>query len=196
VWLGALGYVLYNAVIFAFELAFNRFFLVYVGLLAFAVFALIANLTQLDLSVLPTRFSRSTPTRSVSAYLVIVAALFLLAWMRDIVPALLTNTTPAAILQAKLPTNPVYVLDLGFLIPLSIAGAVWLLRRSAWGYLLAGLLLVLNALLSLSIISSTLFQSANDPSTSLAVIPLFGIIGLASVLLAVGYLSSLQAESG
>jgi predicted anti-sigma-YlaC factor YlaD len=125
-----------------------------------------------------------------------VAALFLLAWMRDIVPALLTNTTPATILEAKLPTNPVYVLDLGFLIPLSIAGAVWLLRRSAWGYLLAGLLPVLNALLSLSIISSTLFQYANDRSTSLAVIPLFGIIALASVVLAIRYLAALQEGSG
>ena len=57
VWLGVLGYVLYDEVIFAFEIAFNRLFLAYVALLSLAVFALIALLTHLDLAGLSKRFS-------------------------------------------------------------------------------------------------------------------------------------------
>jgi hypothetical protein len=195
VWVGALGYVLYNAVIFAFEVAFNRLFLLYVGLLSLAVFALIANLRGLGIPRLTPRFSGRTPVRSVSAYLMLVAALFLLAWMSEIVPALVANTTPTNIAAAKLPTNPVYVLDLAFLIPLYVLAAIWLLDRRAWGYVLAGVHLVLNTLLSVSIISSTLFQYASDRSVSLAVIPLFGIIALVSVALAMRYLGAVQAQS-
>lgn len=195
VWLGALGYVLYNAVIFTFDVAFNPLFLVYVGLLSLSVFSLIALLTHLDVENLRSRFSVDTPIRSVSVYLVIVAALFFLAWMKDIIPAILGNSIPTTIVQAKIPTNPVYVLDLGFLLPLFILSALWLLRRRAWGYLLAGQLLVLNSLLSLSIISSGLFQYANDRSTSLAIVPMFGIITVVSVVLVIRYVRSLREGS-
>jgi len=195
VWLGVLGYVLYDAVIFAFDIVFNRFFLLYVGLLSLAGFALLAMLSRLDRTSVRARFSLSTPIRSVSLYLVIVATLFFLAWMKDIIPAIINGTTPPTITDAKIPTNPVYVLDLGFLIPLYVLSAIWLVSRRAWGYLLSGVLLVLNTLLSLSIISSTAFQYANDRSTSLAVIPLFGIIAVVSIVLGIRYLGAIQGGS-
>jgi hypothetical protein len=180
--------------IFAFDVAFNPLFLVYVGLLSLAFWLSIVILTRLDVDALRTRFSLETPIRAVSIYLLLVAALFFLVWMKSIVPAVLGNTTPPDIVKAKIPTNPVYVLDLGFLLPAFVLAAVWLIRRRAWGYALAGPLLVLNSLLSLSIISSALFQYANDRSTSLAVVPLFGIIAVASIMLAIRYLRSLQGS--
>lgn len=192
VWLGVLGYVLYDEVIFSFDIAFNPLFLVYVALLSLAAFSLIVVLTHLDVSAVRSRFSTGTPIRSVSTYLIIVAALFFLAWMKDIIPAILGNTSPTTIVQAGVPSNPVYVLDLGFLIPLYVLSAIWLLHRQAWGYLLAGVLLVLNAVLGLSIVSSALFQYASDHSTSLAVVPMFGIIAVVSAGLAIGYLRSLR----
>jgi hypothetical protein len=195
VWIGVLGYVLYNSAIFTFDIAFNRLFLVYVGLLALAVFGSVYISRAIEPADLASRFWQSTPVLSVSVYLVAVAALFLLAWMKDIIPAVVTDTTPPNVLQAQIPTNPVYVLDLGFLIPLHVLAAVWLLRARAAGYVVAGALLVLNLLLSLSIISSTLFQYAIDPSISLAIVPVFAIIALASLLLTIVYLRAMNAGS-
>jgi hypothetical protein len=192
VWVGVLGYMLYDAVIFAFEIAFNPLFLIYVAVLSLSAFSLIALLTHLDVLNLRARFAPRTPIRSISVYLVIVALLFFLAWLKDIIPATFGSTTPTNITQAKLPTNPVYVLDLGFLIPLYVLSAFWLLRRRGWGYLLAGALLVLNTLLSLSIVSSTIFQYAADRSTSLSVVPMFGTIAAVSAVLAVRYLQNLR----
>lgn len=191
VWFGVVGYILYNAVIFAFDIAFNALFLVYVGILSLALFSLMALLTHLDAEGIRTRFSAGTPIRATAVYLVILAALFFLAWMKDIVPAIVGNTTPATIIQARIPSNPVYVLDLALLLPLYIVAAIWLLRRRAWGYFLGGLLLVLNSLLSLSIVSSTIFQYADDRSTSLEVVPMFGVVALVSIGLAVRYFQSL-----
>jgi len=115
--------------------------------------------------------------------------------MNDIIPAILGDTTPLSIVDVKLPTNPVYVLDLAFLIPLYIVTAIWLLRRHPWSGLLAGGLAVFNSLLSVSIVSSTLVQYSVDQSISLAVVPLFGIIALASFVLTVMYLSKLDGAS-
>jgi hypothetical protein len=193
VWFGVLGYVLYNAAIFAFEIAFNRLFLVYVGVLGLAVFGLLAMAIEGDL---PIAHVPSAPRVTVSVYLLLVAALFLLAWLAEIVPALISDTTPRSIVDARLPTNPVYVLDLGILIPLYVVvAAAGLARRSSHATMLAGALLVLNVLLSLSIVASALFQHAVDETASLAVIPWFGAIAVSSALLAVWYLSSWRQES-
>ena len=55
---------------------------------------------------------------------------------------------------------------------------------------LVGALLVLNILLSLSVVSSRLFQHAADDTVSLAVIPLFVAIAVSSALLAVWHCAS------
>ena len=149
---GVVGYVLYSAVIFAFEIAFNRLFLVYVGVFGLALFALPARLGEGDL---PRSHISSAPRVSVSIYLLVLAALFPLAWLGELVPAMIANTTPKSIRDAGLPSNPVYVLDLGTLIPLFVLAALGLLRHRPGGAILAGALLALNALLSLSIVAST-----------------------------------------
>jgi hypothetical protein len=192
VWMGALAYVLYNYAIFAFSVAFNPLFLVYTGALSLAAFALLALLTSLDVAALRARFTGRTPIRTVSGFLIAVAALFFLAWMRDIIPATFGGPAPAAIVAARIPTNPVYVLDLAFLLPLFALAGVWLLRDRAWGYALAGLLLTLTPPLALSIIASGVFQAAVDPAASLALAPLFGAIALAGAGLAVVYLRALR----
>jgi hypothetical protein len=195
VWLGILGYVLYDEVIFAFDVAFNPLFLVYVGILSLSFWSLIVILTRLDVDALRLRFSLETTIRAVSLYLLAVAALFFLVWMKGIVPAILSNTTPADIVKAGLPTNPVHVLDLGFLLPAFVLAAIWLMRRRPWGYALAGPLLVIQSILGLNIIASALFPLWDGQSVSLAIAPLFVIIIVVSVVLAARYLRSLREVS-
>ena len=192
VWLGVLGYLLYDGVIFAFDVAFNPLFLVYVGILSLSFWSSIVILTGLDVDALRSRFSLGTPIRAVSLYLLAVAALFFLVWMKGIVPAILSNTMPADIVKAKIPTNPVYVLDLGFLLPAFVIAAIWLRGRRGWGYALAGPLLVVQSILGLNIIASALFPFWDGQSVSLGIVPLFIVLTLASAVLAVRYLRSLR----
>lgn len=195
VWLGILGYLVYDEVIFAFDVAFNPLFLVYVGLLSFSFWSLIVIVTRLGVDALRTRFSSGTPVRAVSVYLLLVAALFFLVWMKAIVPAILGNTVPSDIVKAKIPTNPVYVLDLGFLLPLFVLAGVWLMQRREWGYALSGPLLVVQSILGLNIIASALFPYWDGQSVSLAIVPLFAVLTIVSAVLAVRYLQSLREVS-
>jgi hypothetical protein len=187
VWLGVLGYVLYNAVIFGFTTAFNQLFLVYVGVLGVSVFASAALLKD---GRIPLGHLTGAARTVVSVYLLALTALFLAAWLSEIVPALATQTTPSSIVAARLPTNPVYVLDLGVLLPLFIIAARRLLGQQPGAAGLCGSLLVLNVLLALSIVSSTVMQHAVDESVALAILPLFGMIGVSSLALAIWLLSA------
>ena len=87
VWLGVLGYVLYNAAIFAFTIAFNRLFPVYVAVFGLAIFdiTLVTTTIRRDL---PAGDVTTAPRVAARACLMLVAALFVLAWMAEIVPAI------------------------------------------------------------------------------------------------------------
>ena len=193
VWLGVLGYVLYNAVIFGFTMAFNQLFLVYVGVLSVSVFGIVALLND---GRIPRGQLTGTARGVVSVYLLALAALFLLTWLAEILPALATHTTPNSIVAARLPTNPVYVLDIGVLLPLFVLAAVGLLRREPGAAGLCGSLLVLNVLLALSIMASTVLQHAVDETIALSILPLFGVIAASSLALAVWLLSAWRPASG
>jgi hypothetical protein len=60
---------------------------------------------------------------------------------------------------------------------------------------MAGALLVLNTLLGLSIVASTVVQHAVDQTVSLSIIPLFGAIAVSSLALAVWELRSWRPAS-
>ena len=163
-----------------------------VAALVLSFFSLVAVLPQLDADAVRARFAPGLPVRTIATYLLAVAALFSLAWMKDIVPAIIGNTAPASLDETKLPTNPVHVLDLSLLLPLAILSGVWLWQRRSWGYLLAGILLPKMAILGASMVSATLFQHADDPKVSLGVVPLFAVVTLAGLSLLVVYLRHLQ----
>ena len=191
VWLGAIGYILYMYAIYAFDVAFNPLFLVYVASFSLALWSTVALLARADPDGLRARCAPGLPVRWIAAYLLGVAALFCLAWLKEIVPATLGNTTPTGLRGLALPTNPVHVLDLSVLLPLAALSGIWLWQRRPWGYLLAGVLLTTMTLIGLSIVSIALFDYRADPTASLAAVPMFALVTLAGLGLLVCYLRHL-----
>lgn len=80
-------------------------------------------------------FAPGLLVRTIAIYRLAVAALYFLAWMSDIVPAIVGSTTPASLHGLKLPTDPVHVLDLSALLPLAALSGIWLWQRRTWGHL-------------------------------------------------------------
>jgi hypothetical protein len=68
---------------------------------------------------------------------VAIGVLFGIAWLGEIVPAVIWNTVPDSIAEAGTPTNPVYVIDLSVILPLHVATGISLLRGRPFGLLLA-----------------------------------------------------------
>ena len=158
-WIGLLGYVFYTYTGASFAYYFNEFFLIYVALFSLSIFALIAALTGIDVDEIHRRFDADAPRRPVAVYLAFVGTLLTVLWLGQIVPFLASGTLPELIVRAEAPTNFVYVLDLGLVVPLAWLTAVWLWRKRAWGDVLAGCLLIKAATMGLALLSMTWFAA-------------------------------------
>ncbi len=195
VWAGTLIYLFYNAVIFTFAIAFNPLFLFYVATLSLSGWSLVILLLQIDVELIRTQFIETTPVRWFAGYLTAIALLFLLSWLRQIVPALFSNTTPEFLSGTIMLTSPVHILDVGFLLPSGFLGAVWLWRKQTWGYTLTGMLLVMMTIETLSIAVDQYFGHLHDPATSPAAIPLFIGMSLIGLIVSVTYIRFLKQQS-
>ena len=84
--------------------------------------------------------------------LIVTGAIFSALWLVEIVPSLLAGTTPQAIQETRLATNPVWVLDLAVFLPGMIAAGILLRRGRPWGFVLAPMMLGAAALIGLGIV--------------------------------------------
>ncbi|HEX7264941.1 MAG TPA: hypothetical protein VF383_12255 [Candidatus Dormibacteraeota bacterium] len=181
VWLGAAAYLLYNAILFLFITPFNQLFFFYVAMFTLSFWALVTTLRAIDAKSYMSRFPGSFRARAFSSYLALIAVFNAAAWLVNVVPAVF-STSPAAFLAGTgLPTNPVYVQDLSFWIPLMLVTAVSLWRRRAWGFVLTGAFLVFGVIESVSIAVDQWMGSAADPSSAIAsaaMAPIFAALAL------------------
>jgi hypothetical protein len=157
-WVGLLGYILYTYTTYAFGSAFNPFFLIYVGLFSLAIFTLVAAVSQMDPAAWSRRFDAATPRRPVAIFLAFIGLMVMGLWLPDILRYLATGTLPPSLVLAQIPTNFVYVMDLGLVVPLAFLSAVWLWQRRPWGYLLAGFVLMKATTMGLALLSMVWFM--------------------------------------
>ena len=183
-WLGAVAYIVYNSVLFLFATPFNNLFLLYVATLSLSLWSMVAVLYAIDVPSFAKRFSDQLPARAIATYLLLIVGLNAVAWLWQVVPGMLSSTSPRFIDGTGLQTNPVFVQDLAVWLPLMGVAAVWLWRRTAWGYVISGLLLVMYFIEGLGVAADQWYGSAADPASSVAsaaAVPMFlvlAVIGL------------------
>jgi hypothetical protein len=192
-WLGAIAYIVYQyAYTFAFD--WSRLFPVYLVLLSLSGFTLARALIALDLAQVVGRFSRRTPVRVVGAYLVGVGVCLGLMEAAQVVSALVTGEVPRIVAATGHPTSPVYILDLGLVVPLMLLAAVWLRARRPWGYVTAAILLVKGTTVGSGLLAANLFAALDGGATDGALNVLWAIIAGGSGVLLWRYLTHVQAD--
>lgn len=132
-WLGCLSFTVYNYAIYAVSIHFGPLFLTWIMVLGLSLFALLGGLAALEPSVLRARFA-GRPVRLPGWFLIVVAVLFALLWLSEIVPDLLAGRLSTSATVWDVPTNPVHVLDLAFFLPAACLTGVLLLRHHWLGY--------------------------------------------------------------
>lgn len=157
VWVGVLFWLTYAYAHLALGTPYNDVFLVYVAVLGLAGFGTLDGLLRVDVAKVSPAFVRAP--RQVVAWFLLVAGLGIaVLWLSEIVAAL-PDELPTNIHLAELP-NPTWVLDLAWLIPVSVAAALLLWRRHPAAPLLAGVVLVMLLILSLAMLLTTPFAIA------------------------------------
>ena len=177
---GVLLYLLYTYVLCAFSVAWNPVTVAYIAIAGCVVWSL--------LLAAPARLADDAAVpvlrRATGAYLTVVAGLFALLWLSQIAAALATGRPPADVTDAGLPTNPVYVLDLAFFLPLAAAAGGALLRRLPIGERLALPVLVWTALMSAQIVGGFLFLAASGAAVPVPVAIVIAALGVVAAALA------------
>jgi hypothetical protein len=199
---GILAFILYTYITMCFGAAYNKLFLVYVALFSMSLWAFILSMMSFDLKTLPAHFSEKLPRGWIAGLLFLAAAFLSLAWLGRIVPTLeldslslwerggvrgipaLENTTSMFI----------QVMDLGIVVPLCVLSGILLLRRSAWGYLLAsvGLMKFLTLVIAVSVMG--LNMARVGVPVSMVELGVFPTLALANLIMTIILLKNIKTR--
>lgn len=186
---GTLGFVLYTYMSMCFGAAYNPLFLVYVALFGLSLYAFILCMMSFDLAALPARFSARLPRWMIAGALFVVAAFLALAWLGRIA----ATAAPGAIPILENTTSLfIQAMDLALIVPLCVLAGVLLLRRSAWGYLLASVGVLKFITIGLAVSLMGLNQARVGVAISPVELAVFPLITLVNLALAVALLRNVR----
>ena len=181
VWLGTLGYLLYQAVMFCFAAPVNKLFLFYIAYLSLAIWSIVSLLRSTDLIGYRARVSPRLPARFIAGFALTLAVLNAYAWLASIIPAVLSTEPGTLVQDTGLLTNPVYVQDLAIWLPLLVTSALATWRRETWGMLVTGAMVAMFVLESIGIATDQWFGSLAAPlssAASMSMVPTFAVAAL------------------
>lgn len=186
---GTLGFILYTYITMCFGAAYNKLFLVYVALFSLSLFAFILSMMSFDLKTLPSHFSDKLPRGWIAGLLFFAAAFLSLAWLGRIAATFAPNATPVL---ENTTSMFVQAMDLGLIVPLCVMSGILLLRRLAWGYLLAsvGLMKFLTMGVAVSMMSLNMLRVG--VAISMVEITVFPIIAIANLVMVVLLLRNIK----
>lgn len=152
---GALGFLIYSFVTYAFLIVLNTATVLYIAVLGFGVWSFITGFAAVDDQEADQLAAGHLYQRLTAGFMIAIAGLFALTWLREIAGSVVSGQLPAGLAAAGWPMNPVYVLDLGFVVPVVLLGALRLVRRKPGGARYAVPFLIFLPLLSISVLLMT-----------------------------------------
>jgi hypothetical protein len=196
-WIGSVAFLAYQGWMFLFAVPFNGFFLVYTAMLAFGFWALVRLSTELPFGAYAADFSPSLPVRWLAGWMVLSCGAFYALWLKNVVPASFEGASPAFLEGTGMVTATNYVLDMALFLPFTIAVAVALWRRTVWGLVMGGAMLLMLVLESVAIAVDQWAGAASDPGTTIAsaaMTPVFLVVaGIGAVAFGLWYRGTSRA---
>lgn len=193
VWLGMLDYTLYNFAFYLFGAAFNSLFLIYAALFTLSIFALIFGLAKADVSAVSRKFHARTPVKWISSYMLFVAVGLSGVYIAQSLGFIATGQLPSIVILTGHPTSVVFALDLSFVVPVLVLGAIWLWKRQPWGYVLAAIANVKGAIYMLALAASTVSAVQKGASEDLSQVVLWEGIGVGCLIASLFLLGNLES---
>ena len=182
--MGMLGYLVYAYAIFTFQVVINAATPAHIAILGLASWSLFLRVPVLgDLG--ERGFGARLPRRVAAGFLGFIVLAFGGLWLSEIVGSIVSGALPASVADLDLPTSAVYTLDLAFLLPAMVVAAVLLVRGAEVAAPLSIALLVFSVGMVLSILGLFVFQALDGIAVDPVMAVVFGLIGLAALVLAV-----------
>ncbi len=177
---GVIGYYLITYMMYTFIAMYNRLFLVYVLLMSASLFALILSLLDLNNIKVSSAFSEKLPTRFVGGYLMVSATIIGLLWLSRVIPSMITGNVPVEVEHGT--TLTVQAFDLAFFLPGMFLAGLLLVKRKTFGYLLAPVSTVSNALIMVALLSKGISMQLSGIPGSLPMIVMMSMFGSLAII--------------
>jgi len=170
-------------VTYAFVIVVNAATGLYIAVLGLGGWSFITGLVRVDDPRVDTVDDARVARRTTAAFFTLLALFFAVNWLRQLLSAAIAGV-PTELATIDWATNPVWVLDLGFVLPLMAVTAWRLSVRAPGASRLAAPLLVFMALLGATILSMTAWMAAEGQAIDPAMPAIFVAVTIASASLA------------
>jgi hypothetical protein len=166
--------------------AFNNLFLVYASILALCLVAFVMNIQRIKISDLPRHIRAGFPRRLYIGFSIAFAVILSALWLGRLIPIMIADRFPEEF--AGYHTFGSQALDLSLLVPMGLATAFLLAKKSPWGIYLVSISMTLGFMMFIAIPAWITVPLLQDGKTNiLEAIPFFALSVLGLVLTAVFY---------
>ena len=152
----------YYASSIAFGVTYNQIFLVYTILFASSLFGMFSHIRRVNVT------KTVTVTKGLRAFLVITGIALIVAWLPDIISAMVVGETLPLI--GVYTTEITYVLDMGIISPLCLVCLYLLGKKDGTGVVILTILLRLCMIVGIMIIPQTICQILSGVEMELPVL--------------------------
>jgi hypothetical protein len=192
--IGALGCLLYGYVTYAFLIVLNPATPLYIAVLGCGGWSLATGLASVrEEEVAATVHLRR---RATGTFLSLLALFFALNWLRQITGSIASGALPPDLAAAGWPMNPIYVLDLAFVLPLMALTGLRVLQGRPGGTRFAVPLLVSMPPLAVAIVAMSVSQALAGQALDPVLVGIFVVVSLMSGALVVAALAPPSPRAG
>jgi hypothetical protein len=193
-WGGVNLYLIYTFVIYCFDVHFNRLFLIYCAILGLSFYSFLYFLFSQPGTPIKDENYKNSAVKITAIYFLIIPCVFYFLWLAEIVPAIISHTTPRSLIETGLATNPVHVMDLSVFLPGIFIIAVLLLKERPLGLLLAPVILVFFVLMDITIGGLVIAMKIKGIETGYTITLIMSVLAVFSLVLLIWYLISINTS--
>lgn len=190
IWIGTVFYFLYVYASMSFLATYNQFFLIYVAIFSLSLYTLSASLLTLNVRQIKENFS-DAPVKATAYFMFFFGIMVSLMWLSIIIPSAITGERPAML--ETYTTLVIQALDLGIVAPLGFITGMLLLKRDAWGYALASIVLIKCVTLGTAVLSMALIMMLDGIEVTIPQLILFAVLTLGALAFAIMLYSKMKA---
>jgi len=192
IWGGVMLYLTYTFVLYCFNVHFNQLFVIYCLCLGLSFYSFLYFLFTNHNQNRQVHYKKIRIVRFISIYFIVIAILFYVLWLSEIVPSIIKNTPPKSITETGLFTNGVHVLDLSVVLPAIFITGILLLRGKPFGFVLAPVILSFFVLMDLTIGMLALVMKTKGIESDLTLTAIMGTLALISLILLIRYFKNVK----
>ncbi|HDP93926.1 MAG TPA: hypothetical protein ENN40_01030 [Candidatus Aminicenantes bacterium] len=181
-WLGMLAYTFCNYAFYAFGAAFNQLFLAYILILVLSTLGLIQGLTSAETNFVLRAVAVGSVQRAVGIFIILVSLILGSFWIAVSAGFVWTGQVPAMVTAVEHPTNITAALDLWLVVSFGLIAGIWLWRRRAWGFVIAGIWTVKGAVYMAALCAAAIATYASGATADLSQLGLWVPIGVGSAV--------------